>query len=155
MALSLLSNHQVSKRKHACSAVPDSATPWTVAHQTPPSVGLFRQECWSGLPFPSPGDLPNPEITPVSPVCLALAGGFLTAAPPLSKASSKQPVIWWKSFHEIPLSFYKSLNLRDFHGHPLVKTLCSQFQGAQFRSMVRPHLAAKKWKTNKELKLWI
>ena len=37
-------------------------TPWTVAHQAPLSVGFSRQEYWSGLPFPSPGDLPNPGI---------------------------------------------------------------------------------------------
>ena len=39
-------------------------TPWTVAHQAPPSMGFSRQEYWSGLPFPSPGDLPNPGIKP-------------------------------------------------------------------------------------------
>ena len=43
------------------------ATPWTVAHQAPPSMGFSRQEYWSGLPFPSPGDLPNPGIEPRSP----------------------------------------------------------------------------------------
>ena len=43
------------------------ATPWTVAYQAPPSVGFSRQEYWSGLPFPSPGDLPDPEIEPRSP----------------------------------------------------------------------------------------
>ena len=37
------------------------ATPWTVAYQVPPSVGCSRQEYWSWLPFPSPGDLPNPR----------------------------------------------------------------------------------------------
>ena len=37
---------------------------WTVAYQAPPSMGFSRQECWSGLPFPSPGDLPDPEIEP-------------------------------------------------------------------------------------------
>ena len=42
-------------------------TPWTVAHQAPPSVGVSRQEYWSGLPFPSPGDLPDPGIKPGSP----------------------------------------------------------------------------------------
>ena len=42
-------------------------TPWTVAHQAPPSMGLSRQEYWSGLPLPSPGDLPNPGIEPRSP----------------------------------------------------------------------------------------
>ena len=39
-------------------------TPWTVAYQAPPSVGFSRQEYWSGLPFASPGDLPNPGIEP-------------------------------------------------------------------------------------------
>ena len=43
------------------------ATPWTVAHQAPPSMGFSRQEYWSGLPFASPGDLPNPGIDPTSP----------------------------------------------------------------------------------------
>ena len=43
------------------------ATPWTVAHQAPLSVGFSRQEHWSGLPFPSPGDLPDPRIEPRSP----------------------------------------------------------------------------------------
>ena len=38
------------------------ATPWTVAHQAPPSMEFSRQEYWSGLPFPSPGDLPDPRI---------------------------------------------------------------------------------------------
>ena len=40
------------------------ATPWTVAHQVPPSVEFSRQEYWSGLPFPSPGDLPDPGSNP-------------------------------------------------------------------------------------------
>ena len=43
------------------------ATPWTVAHQAPRSMGLSRHEYWSGLPFPSPGDLPNPGIESGSP----------------------------------------------------------------------------------------
>ena len=43
------------------------ATPWTVAYQAPPSMGFSRQEFWSGLPFPSPGDLPDPGIEPRSP----------------------------------------------------------------------------------------
>ena len=41
--------------------------PWTVAHQAPLFMGFFRQESWSGLPFPSPGDLPDPGIKPRSP----------------------------------------------------------------------------------------
>ena len=54
--------------------------PWTVAHQAPLSMGFPRQENWSGLPFPSPEDLPNPGIEPTSP---ALAGGFFTTETPL------------------------------------------------------------------------
>ena len=50
------------------------ATSWTVARQAPLSVGFSRQEYWSGLPFPTPGDLLDPEIKAESPV---LAGGFL------------------------------------------------------------------------------
>ena len=46
-------------------------TPWTVARQAPPSMKFPRQESWSGLPFPSPGDLPDPGSEPASP---ALAG---------------------------------------------------------------------------------
>ena len=45
------------------------ATPWTVAHHAPPSMGFSRQEYWSGLPFPSPGDLPNPGIKLGLPHC--------------------------------------------------------------------------------------
>ena len=54
------------------------ATPWTVAHQATPSMGFFRQEYWSGLPFPSPGDLPDPGIKPRSP---ALQADALTSEP--------------------------------------------------------------------------
>ena len=43
------------------------ATPWTVTYQAPQSMGFSRQEYWSGLPFPSPGHLPNPGIEPGSP----------------------------------------------------------------------------------------
>ena len=52
------------------------ATPWTVALQAPPSMGFPRQEYWSGLPFPIPGDLPKPGIKPASLVSPALAGEF-------------------------------------------------------------------------------
>ena len=45
----------------------DSATPWTIAYQSPLSMGFSRQEYWNGLPFPSPGDLPDPEIKLRSP----------------------------------------------------------------------------------------
>ena len=55
------------------------ATPWTTAYQAPPSMGLSRQEYWSGLPFPSPGDLPDPGIEPGSTTFQADA---LTSEPP-------------------------------------------------------------------------
>ena len=60
----------------------DSVTPWTVTRQTPLSIEFSRQEFWSGLPFPTAGDLPNPGIEPESPAFPALAGGFFTSAPP-------------------------------------------------------------------------
>ena len=55
------------------------ATPWTVAHQAPPSMEFSRQEYWSGLPFPSPGDLPNLGIEAESPTLQADA---LSSEPP-------------------------------------------------------------------------
>ena len=51
-------------------------TLWTVAHWAPLSMGFSRQEYWSGLPCPPPGDLPDPEIEPTSLTSPALAGGF-------------------------------------------------------------------------------
>ena len=54
-------------------------TPWTVAYEVPPSVKFSRQEYWSGLPFPSPGDFPDPGIEPGSP---ALQADALPSEPP-------------------------------------------------------------------------
>ena len=54
------------------------ATPWTVAYQAPPSMGFSKQENWSGLPFPSPGDIPDPGIEPGSP---AFQADTLTSEP--------------------------------------------------------------------------
>ena len=69
------------------------ATPWTVARQAPLSMRFpLRQEYWSGLPFPSPGDLPNPGLEPTSP---ALAGGFFTTEP---KNGSE---VKWKSLNHV------------------------------------------------------
>ena len=61
------------------------ATPWTIAHEAPPSMEFSRQEYWSGLPFPSPGDLPNPGIEPGSPT---LQADTLPSEPP-----RKSPVV--------------------------------------------------------------
>ena len=74
----------MTERLHACvvPVVTDSATPWTVACQASLSMGFSRQEYWSGLPFPSPGDLPDPGIELVSP---ALEADALTSEPPVFK----------------------------------------------------------------------
>ena len=65
----------------SCSVTSDSATPWTVALQTPLSMGFPREEYWSGLSFWS-GDLLDPGIETASPISPALAGGFFTIEPP-------------------------------------------------------------------------
>jgi len=83
------------------------ATPWTVAHQAPQSMEFSRQEYWSGLPFPSPGDLPDPEIEPGSP---ALQADALLSEP---QGSPK--------FHSIPLAIIHLLQIfplsKSVHTH--------------------------------------
>ena len=71
------------------------ATPWTVAYQVPLSMGFSRQGYWSGLPFHSPGDLPNPGIEPGSP---ALEIDALLSEPP-GKQSFKTQSDWTSSDH--------------------------------------------------------
>ena len=56
------------------------ATLWTISHQAPLSMQFSKQGYWSGLPFTSPGHLPNPGIKPASLVSPALAGGFFTTS---------------------------------------------------------------------------
>ena len=68
-----------SESEKSLSCVGLFATPWTLAHQAPPSMEFSRQEYWSGLPFPFPGDLPDPGIKPRSPALLADA---LPSEPP-------------------------------------------------------------------------
>ena len=88
------------------------ATPWTEAYQAPPSMGFSRQEYWSGLPFPSPGDLPDPGIEPGSP---AFQADALTSEPPgkpymfymLSKILAT-----WELF--LVAEPYHSLNVPEF-----------------------------------------
>ena len=70
------------------------ATPWTVAHKAPLSVEFSRQEYWGGLPFPTPGDLPDPGIEPTSLVSPALASGFFTT----SAAWEAPPTNSWHQF---------------------------------------------------------
>ena len=63
------------------SCVQLCVTPWTVVHQAPLSMGFPRQAYWNGLPFPSPGDLPNPGIKPRSLMSTCIARGFFTTSP--------------------------------------------------------------------------
>ena len=71
--------HSPSEEVKSLSCVWLFATPLTVAYQAPPSMRFSREECWSGLPFPSPGDLPDPGIKPRSP---ALQADALPSEPP-------------------------------------------------------------------------
>ena len=78
-----------------------SVTPWTVAYQAPLTMGFPMQEYWSRLPFPSPGDLPDPGIEPIN-LSPALAGGFFTSSPPRK--------IWDRIYHLIsPVLGFTSL----------------------------------------------
>ena len=68
----------------------NSVNPWTVTHHTSLSMGLPRQEYWGGLPFPPPGDLPDPGMEPESP---ALAGRFFTTASPGKPEAHSYPYV--------------------------------------------------------------
>ena len=70
---------KVKSESEVLSRVRLLATPWTAAYQAPPSMDFSRQEYWSGVPFPPPGDFPDPGMEPMSS---ALAGGFFITEPP-------------------------------------------------------------------------
>ena len=97
-------------------------TLWTGARQAPLSMGLSRQEYWSELLCPPPGDLPDPGIEPVSLVSPALAGRFLTTAPPGNTRLNKLVCIYFTGYHgaiKIMLLIY----LTNFHW-PIVALKC-------------------------------
>ena len=107
------------------------------AHQAPPSMGFFRQEYWSGLPFPPP-DLPDPGTKPASLTSPALVGGFF-----ITSATWKSNNPCWISTSCVVLHFTdgetealnKSLKISrhwDFPGGPVVKALHSQCRGPRF-----------------------
>ena len=79
-------------------------TPWTVACQAAVATGFSRQEYWSGLPCPPPGDLPNPRIKPESLMSPALAGGFFTTWEAPAKTSSERLDLesWQQLFEQDP-----------------------------------------------------
>ena len=91
------------------------ATPWTVAYQTPPSMEFSRQECWNGLPFLSPGDLPNPGIEPRSPALQAVT---------LPSESPGKPIRISSLFWSFLYAFFSFLY---FFPTPAASTLWSVF----------------------------
>ena len=90
----------------------DSVTPWTVTYQAPPSMGFSRQEYWSVLAFPSPGNLPDPRIEPGSP---ALQADALTSEPNRSIGpaclKSQSVTCWFYSF--VPQLVKNPLAMRE------------------------------------------
>ena len=75
---------KLADQRHVCvqSCVQLFVTPWTEARQAPLSMEVSRQEYWSGLPFPPPGDIPDPRIEPMTPACIScIEGGFFTTEP--------------------------------------------------------------------------
>ena len=84
------------------------AIPWTVAHQAPLSMGFPRQECCSGLPFPSPGAFHRPGIKPTPP---ELAGVFFTTEQP----KKQYWLIFYCSHRKLSLQSLKILKLKRYH----------------------------------------
>ena len=116
-------------------------TPWTVAHQASLYMGFPRQEYWSGLPFPSPGDLPSLGIKPTSS---ALAGGFFATVPPGKPLHS--PVRLVKSLTCVSTSgttsFCKLLTNQQLPGKQEMPRIQNHFSALHFSA---PHLLPQTW----------
>jgi len=80
---------------------PTLSTLWTIAYQAPPFMGFSRQESWSRLPFPSPGDLPNPGIEPQSP---AMQADTLPSEPP------RKPILSYATLKMFPAGFKQEVS---------------------------------------------
>ena len=102
------------------------ATPWTVAHQVPPSMEFSRQQYWSGLPFPSPGDLPDPGIEPGSPTLQADA---LPSEPPGKPNAASLVAQRLKCLPAIQETQVRSLGRED----PLEKEMATHFSTVAWR----------------------
>ena len=100
-----------------------SVTPWTVACQAPLSVRFSRQEDWSGLPFPFPGDLPNPGLKPASFMFPALVGEFITAESP---GKPSEAVGGCPALHTAPSSQRTALPSSAWCAGPRVGWLCAE-----------------------------
>ena len=104
-------------------------TPWTVARQAPLSLGFPRQEYWSGLPFPSPGDLPDPRMESTSP---ALAGRLFITESPAKPTSVLRNIFFTQTNIMIYIHFgFFMITLCSFiilnHSHPLFEGLGRKF----------------------------
>ena len=118
---------EVSMRKNACllncfSYVWLIATPWTVAHQAPLSIGCSRQEYWGRSPFPSPGDLPDPGIKPTSLASWILAGEFFN--PSATWEAHKVGVFMHKGYGYF-LNCYKVYTWRSL---PVSHSKCAELE---------------------------
>ena len=122
-----------AKTLQSCPTV----TPWTIAHHALLSMGFSRFEHWSGLPFPSPGNLPNLGIEPASLTSPALADGFFTTSAcrgegngnPLQYSCLEKPTdggAWWAAVHEVARSrTWLSDFTFTFHFHALEKEIAT------------------------------
>ena len=111
-------NYIIKSEVKLLSRVQLFVTPWTVAYQAPPSLGFSRQEYWSGWPFSSPGDLPDPGIEPGSPASQTDA---LSSDPPESPHHTVDLIKLWLKWQR-----------RDFPGGPVVRNLLAT-QGTGFQ----------------------
>ena len=110
------------------------ATPWTVAYQASPSMGFSRQEYWSGLPFPSPGDLPNPGIKPGSP---ALEADTLTSEPArkLQECSNYCTTVLLSHARKVMLKILQA-RLQQYMNHELPDVQAGFRKGRRTRSQI-------------------
>ena len=97
LAYAMLEGKKVKVKVKSLSRVRLFAIPWSIAYHAPLSMGFSRQEYWSGLPFPFPGDLPNPGIKPGSPTLRADA---LTSEPPGSPRGKVSQYSHYKKLYD-------------------------------------------------------
>ena len=123
------------------SCVRPFATPWTVAHQAPLSMGFSRQEYWSGLPFPSPGNLPNPGTEPRSP---ALQADALTSEPPGKSISPN--ILIGSHCYEYLLYRNSNLSFSYFRWSPLCKYVSRSTEWLSWTNLCMRQKSLSIWK---------
>ena len=104
--------------------------PWIIVRQAPMSMDFSRQEYWSGLPFSTPRDLPDPGVEPASLMSPALAGGFFTTSASWEAQLSKTWINYSFSllyFQLLPSDDFSLSTYLNIHVFPLLKTYCLPF----------------------------